>query len=135
MKSRVRDPIAIQVGVRLKIARDASGMTQGDLARALGIGQMRLSNWELGKHWLPPKTAIRIFELLRIDSNWLFLGDPHRLPHEIFPYVVATWNEWLERHPPPPPPPIKPKKPRKPRKPGKRAGNARRKPDVPYRPQ
>lgn len=42
------DLTAVELGTRLVLARQAAGMTQRDVSRAVGIGQTAISRWEMG---------------------------------------------------------------------------------------
>lgn len=107
--SRDRDSYAVEVGLRLQIARRAAGLSQADLALALDIDAMRLSNWELGKYHLPAKFAFKIFQATGINADWLYLGNPRHLPADIYAKVIAERRAFPE----PPQPPIKPNPRRK----------------------
>lgn len=44
--------------------RAASGLTQADLARLVGVGRTVLQRWEAGERAIPPERATRIREIL-----------------------------------------------------------------------
>lgn len=52
----------------LRAARAASGMTQGELATALGIGQQTVSKWETGAARPKPMVVAALAELLGLTS-------------------------------------------------------------------
>jgi transcriptional regulator with XRE-family HTH domain len=95
LRDNKRDSYAVDVGLRLQIARRAAGLTQAKLADMLDIDQMRLSNWELGKYHLPPTFALRIFQQTGINPDYLFLGIPLHLPAAIRDEILR-----LQREPP-----------------------------------
>jgi transcriptional regulator with XRE-family HTH domain len=75
--------MAAEVGKRLAMAREATGYSQSELARRLGVSPARLNNWETGDAMLPPSFIPTLFLLTRIDSNYLYQGDLSRLPSEL----------------------------------------------------
>lgn len=83
-RESTRDPHAVAVGRRLAVARKAAGLTQAELARRLKVSASKLSNWENGINFLPGPYVAKIFLITRIDSNWLFLNDPDKLPANVY---------------------------------------------------
>ena len=43
-----KDPRAVRVGARIRAARDAKGVTQSQLARAIEVPDSYISRWERG---------------------------------------------------------------------------------------
>jgi transcriptional regulator with XRE-family HTH domain len=76
-----------EVGVRLRMAREANKLTGTALAIRLGVSPQRLNNWETGDIVLPPEIAVAIFRELRIGPEYLYLGDDLRLPGDVRDYV------------------------------------------------
>jgi transcriptional regulator with XRE-family HTH domain len=75
----------MEVGKRLRDARMAAGYSQTDFAKRLGLPAAgNLSNWENGIAMVPPIYALKIFQLLRVDSNYLYLGDTEGLPRGLY---------------------------------------------------
>lgn len=65
---------AVEVGRRIREARRAAGMTQGDLARRLGMRQGPVSNIERG-HCLPhAATLVQISAALHCTTDELLTG-------------------------------------------------------------
>ncbi len=75
----MRDPQVLtrraDVGRRLREFRRGSGLTQGELSRAVKIGQASLSNYENGKRELPLGVAVNLAGALAIS-----LGDLLDIP-------------------------------------------------------
>jgi len=75
----MRDPHVLtrrsEVGRRLREFRHGSGLTQGELARTVKIGQASLSNYESGKRELPLGVAVNLAGALAIS-----LGDLLDIP-------------------------------------------------------
>lgn len=65
---------AIDLPVRLLIARSSAGMSQAELAKAIGAGRATIANYEAGK---PVKRSTVMAWALAtgIDANWLMTGD------------------------------------------------------------
>jgi transcriptional regulator with XRE-family HTH domain len=85
MAPRPRDSFALEVGKRLRAARMAAGLSQTECAQRLGLPAAgNLSNWEHGIAMVPPAYAPKIFLLLRIDSNFLYLGDTSGIPRNLY---------------------------------------------------
>jgi Predicted transcriptional regulators len=85
MAPRPRDPFALEVGKRLRAAREAAGFSQVEFAQRLKLPAAgNLSNWEHGIAMVPPSYAVKIFQLLRVDSNFLYLGDTGGLPRSLY---------------------------------------------------
>lgn len=61
------------IGDRVRVARKNKGMTQGQLAAAVGIAQPTLSNLEKGKHAETVK-IVEIAKTLGIRPEWLSSG-------------------------------------------------------------
>ena len=56
---------------RLKNARKAKGISQADLARALGVTQQAVGKWETDRSTPPPETIARLSELLDTTADIL----------------------------------------------------------------
>ena len=63
-----------QVGPNIVRAREARGMTQGQLARLSGIKRQHLSDWERGVHEPRPRSLRRIAQVLDLPFGY-FYGD------------------------------------------------------------
>lgn len=57
---------------RLKEARKISGMTQSELAEALGIAKSTLSGYENGSSEPSIATSAALIEVLGVDANYLY---------------------------------------------------------------
>ena len=78
----MRDPQALarraEVGKRLRELRRARGRSQADVARAAGITQASLSNYETGKRELPLATVVNLAATLEVA-----IGELLRVPDVI----------------------------------------------------
>lgn len=60
---------------RIKAARKALGMRQGDLATAAGVTQQSVSQWERGIGVPDASNVKRLSELLQVPATELLVGD------------------------------------------------------------
>ncbi len=60
---------------RIKSRRRDCGLSQEQLAKACGVGQSTVANWELGGHIPRQATLSRIAKALKIDQAWLVTGE------------------------------------------------------------
>lgn len=67
----------MKVSQRIKVARTARGMTQSDLAKAVGVSEHTAFNWERGVHRPRPRYIKRLAEVLGVDP--IGLVDVERL--------------------------------------------------------
>ncbi|HXF37594.1 MAG TPA: helix-turn-helix transcriptional regulator [Actinomycetota bacterium] len=56
----------VRIG-RLAELREGVGLSQSDVARALGLNPSAVSRWEAGKARPKPKHAVALLELLEVD--------------------------------------------------------------------
>ena len=63
----------LSLGQRIRLARDAEGMSQRELAEKIGMSRDRISDYENGAD--VPSGALRaICEVLNVASDWLLFG-------------------------------------------------------------
>lgn len=71
----------ITVAHRLRIAREASGLDQGQLATLIGISRTSVSNAEVGKHE-PRRILLNAWALATgVPVSWLETGAEQQSPH------------------------------------------------------
>ena len=63
-------------GTQLRLARKRKGLTQKDLADAVGARHNTVSNWEAGRNRPDPDTVRLLCTLLEVDSNYFYETDP-----------------------------------------------------------
>lgn len=80
-------------GERLKEARERRGMTQKDLAEAIGVVQQVISRFETGSQ-ITDKQGHKLAEVLEIGFDWLMEGDER---NKFFP-VDEKMIDWLKNH-------------------------------------
>ena len=75
------------VGERIKKTRLSQGLSQVELAKAAGVSQPTVANWENGSH-IPRQAALNSLSgILNISTHWLLGGDQDQngyaqIPHE-----------------------------------------------------
>lgn len=67
-------PATNTLGERLKAARDAKGLTQTQLADAVGQHQSTLAHWERGKARPSPEKVDLMAPVLGVATEWLLYG-------------------------------------------------------------
>lgn len=85
-------------GERMKWAREQRGMSQPDLAHAMGVAPMTISKWERGA-MDPGSTKLRtISALLGVSADWLLNGGPLSQADGQAAAEVPFWAEFLANY-------------------------------------
>lgn len=64
-----------EIGARIREARNARGMTQDDLAAAVGVSDKAISSWETARS-LPAAYYLRdICAALGVSADWVLFGE------------------------------------------------------------
>lgn len=63
--------IAKLIGERITTARNSKDISQKELAKKLGIGQTRLSNWEVGETPAPVEFIPDLSKMLGVSADYL----------------------------------------------------------------
>ena len=91
-------------GERLKAVRLALGFEKiRAFAEALDIHEDTYRAWERGDNMVPPSAITLLFELYGVDHNWVYLGDPSRLPYALASSMPAKLFREPRKLPPAPP--------------------------------
>lgn len=77
----------IDVGARIRQRIAEMGITQADVARALGISQQRLGNYVNGKRPPDIETLVKVAKALNVSTDWL-LGINESAPTDIKAVVL-----------------------------------------------
>lgn len=64
-----------EFGPRVRAYRDKRGLTQHDLARAVGVTLMLVSRWERGVHLPAADKVAALARVLHVSTDALLLGD------------------------------------------------------------
>ena len=59
-------------GQRLRERRKELGISQGELAKALGVSRSAISNYENGQNAMREDVLLRLFRVLEIEPNYLY---------------------------------------------------------------
>lgn len=59
-------------GERLRERRKELGMSQGELAKELGVSLSAISNYETGQNAVREEVLLRLFQVLDVDPNYLY---------------------------------------------------------------
>lgn len=76
------DQINIEIGQRLKAAREKTGLLQPDFALRLGISPRAYGSYERGERTLTLEAVKALYDLFHVDPIWLISGpgaDPRSL--------------------------------------------------------
>lgn len=68
--------IPLSLGERIRQARKARKLTQGDLAQKIGLSAVTLNRYETGRRTPPADVVVRLTQELNCDSNWIMTGEP-----------------------------------------------------------
>lgn len=71
----MREPLRRALGARLKAARRAAGLTQGQVAAHIGTSRTNLTMWELGYHDVGYSRLVQLVALYRMDPATVFGDD------------------------------------------------------------
>jgi transcriptional regulator with XRE-family HTH domain len=76
-------------GVRLRVARKALGLTAKALCTELNVEPGRWSHWENERHPPDIETMLALKHRHGVSLDWIFDGDPDRLPWHIGQGIVV----------------------------------------------
>lgn len=77
------EPKRVEIGRRLKAARDALGLSQADICRAVDVSPSRWNQWETGGKLPDALVMAEVSRRYGITMDWVFAGNPAGLPHAI----------------------------------------------------
>ncbi len=98
----------VQIGLRVKQAREAAGLTQERLSELVDVTAQYLSGVERGTVGLSVPILIRLCSVLRVSSDFILTGDAERsdvtgitarlsrLPYEHMKTVEEILNCYME---------------------------------------
>ena len=69
-----RDPFNLELGVRIRFARETQGFSRESLAEAAGISPQFLAELEIGSKGASAKTICNLCRALKVTPNYLLLG-------------------------------------------------------------
>lgn len=86
-------------GARLKASREALKLRPVDVCNSLGINPSAYSQWESGATRPNIEDMIRFSERYGIPLDWIYKGDPSRLPREIADEVLRLERSYSSASP------------------------------------
>lgn len=81
IRPMAEDQNKLDVGARLRQAREALGYGLREFARLRDVDPTKLSNWERGKNYPDPEFIKELWRHHRISADWIYLGEIAGLPH------------------------------------------------------
>lgn len=83
-------------GEKLRLARKSAGMTQKELAAAVGAKHNSVSNWEKGQNHPDTDTIRRLCTALRVEANYFF-GEQTAAPRSDLEFALFGEVRQLSR--------------------------------------
>lgn len=78
-----------EVGDRLRLSRQALGLSQVDFAQRAGIAANTYNQYERGKKLPSISNAVALCEAHDLTLDWLFRDDPSNLPYKLASAIQA----------------------------------------------
>jgi transcriptional regulator with XRE-family HTH domain len=63
-----------QIGIRLRAVREVEGLTQEAFARAIGVTETALGNWERGDRVADVLAMVRVLSRFGVTLEWIYAG-------------------------------------------------------------
>lgn len=74
----------VSIGARLTITRNEEGLSQTEMAKAIGVSLRAYHSYEKGNRGLPIEALVMLHEKFSADVNWILLGTKSaRIEHDI----------------------------------------------------
>ena len=83
-------------GQRLRTRRKELGISQGELAKALGVSLSAVSNYETGHNAMREDVLLRLFSVLDVDPNYLYQDDFENKGPACGPEELQLLNKYRE---------------------------------------
>jgi transcriptional regulator with XRE-family HTH domain len=78
------DPESVpEIGRRLRLTREAMGMTQAAFCRLIGIDTPQWNNYEKGLRRISPDPALQLCRVTGVSMDWIYRGIPNQLPADL----------------------------------------------------
>lgn len=71
----------MEIGEKLRLARQNSGKTQEQVGEAIGVSRQTISNWENGRSLPDVVSVIKLSDLYQVSLDELLKGDGNMLRH------------------------------------------------------
>ena len=92
----------MSIGINIAAARDAAGITQAELAAAIGVTSQAVSNWELDKDIPKTENLLPLARRLGVTVDWILAGEASawplwkRLRPKVRPLAIRMWKSLLD---------------------------------------
>ena len=83
-------------GQRLRTRRKELGISQGELAKALGVSLSAVRNYETGHNAMREDVLLRLFSVLDVDPNYLYQDDFENKGPACGPEELQLLNKYRE---------------------------------------
>jgi DNA-binding XRE family transcriptional regulator len=84
-------PAGKTLGKRLKMTREALGVSAADLCRRIDCKPNRWSQYENGERPITLPIAIRLCDVYGLTLDWIYRADPSGLPVRLHQKLSVTW--------------------------------------------
>lgn len=64
----------VRVGARLRVALEATGKSQSEIARLFGIDRTKLSHWVRGRHYPDPLFLKQFCDRFNLSTDFIYRG-------------------------------------------------------------
>jgi ribosome-binding protein aMBF1 (putative translation factor) len=78
------------VGRRLLRTREALGLSQAEFCRQIGVERNLYNPFEKGRRRITIGVAMKIRDRYGITLDWIYAGEPHALPSDLYHKLVAS---------------------------------------------
>lgn len=86
------------IGARLRWARENAGLTQGQVAKILGLHRPTISQIEAGDRAVKPYEITQFADLYEVHATWIIEGDKS-LPTDADPRIALAARELTKLDP------------------------------------
>jgi transcriptional regulator with XRE-family HTH domain len=96
-----RRPFDVEVGERLKAAREKAGLLQPEFAERLGLLPRTYANYERGERPISVDAVKALYEMFSVDPVWLLSGpsnDPRSIKTPTKPDLLVEIIIKVEQH-------------------------------------
>jgi transcriptional regulator with XRE-family HTH domain len=69
------NPLAVEMGKRISLARKQKGLSQPQVAIMLNLSRSAFAQWETGRSFPMPDNLLQISRVLDVSVQWLYDGD------------------------------------------------------------
>jgi DNA-binding XRE family transcriptional regulator len=78
------------IGRRLLRTRQALKLSQAEFCRQIGVERNLYNPFEKGRRRITIDVAMKIRDRYGVTLDWIYAGDPHDLPSELYHQLVAS---------------------------------------------